>query len=75
MTGPQPRPASPAVRRIGPFAAFGLVAALAIIGAVWEMSYYASSPVLSSGSLGTTLGIVAAAIVFFAIALTARSND
>jgi hypothetical protein len=59
----------------GPFAAFGVVAAVAIFGAVWEMSYYASSPVLSGASLGTTLGILAAAVVFFAVAIRAPPNE
>jgi hypothetical protein len=60
---------------VGPFAAFGMVAALAIGGAVWEMSYYATSSALTAASLGTTLGIVVAAIVFFLIALFAPSNE
>lgn len=69
------RPSESRTRRLGPFAAFGFVGAIAILGAVWEMSYYATSPVLSGASLGTTLGVVVAAIVFFAIALYAPPND
>ena len=61
--------------KLGPFAAFGIVGAIAILGAVWEMSYYATSPVLSEASLGTTLGIIVAAVVFFIIALYAPPND
>jgi hypothetical protein len=62
-------------RTPGPFLAFGLVAGIAIFGAVWEMSYYALNPVLSGASLGTTLGIVSAAAVFFAVALWAPPNE
>jgi hypothetical protein len=71
---PEPRP--PRSRgAVSPFAVFGVVAALAVGGAVWEMLYYAATPALSSASLGTTLGIVAAVVVFFILALTAPPNE
>jgi hypothetical protein len=61
--------------RVSPFAAFGLVAALAILAALWEDEYFVTSPALSSASLGTTLGIVVAAIVFFVLAWRAPPNE
>jgi membrane protein DedA with SNARE-associated domain len=60
---------------VSPFQAFTLVAALAIAGAVWEESYFATSSALWAASLPTTLGIVAAAIVFFILAWSALPND
>ena len=66
---------APAGRRIGPFAAFALVAAAAAIGAVWEISYWVGIPAFSSGILGTTIGIVAALVAFFAWGLSAAPND
>jgi hypothetical protein len=75
MAGNEPPSGPNARRRVGPFPAFGVVAGIAILGAVWEMSYYALSPALSAASLGTTLGIVAAAVVFFAVALWAPPNE
>jgi hypothetical protein len=60
---------------IGPFVAFGLVAAAAAIGAVWEMSYYAGNAALSAGDLGTTLGIVAALVAFFVWGVRAPPNE
>jgi len=62
-------------RGIGPFAAFGLVAAAAAVGAVWEMSYYAGNAALSAGDLGTTLGIVAALVAFFVWGARAPRNE
>lgn len=62
-------------RYFSPFAAFGVVAALAIGGALWEDSYYASAPALSGAALGTTLGIAVAAIVFFWLAWRAPPNN
>jgi hypothetical protein len=59
---------------ISPFLAFALVAGLAIFGAVWEDSYWATSPALWSAALPTTLGIVAAAVVFFVLAWWAPDN-
>jgi hypothetical protein len=59
---------------ISPFVAFALVAGLAILGAVWEDSYWATSPALWTAALPTTLGIVAAAIVFFLLAWFAPDN-
>jgi hypothetical protein len=60
---------------IGPFVAFGLVAAAAAIGAVWEMSYYAGNSALSGGDLTTTLGIVAALVAFFVWGARAPRNE
>jgi hypothetical protein len=60
---------------IGPFAAFGIVAAVAAIGAVWEMSYYAGNSALSPAALGTTVGIVIALIAFFAWGVRADPNE
>jgi hypothetical protein len=58
-----------------PFLAFGLAAALAIAGALWEDSYYASTPSLAGASIGTTLGVAAAAVVFFLLAWYAPANE
>jgi hypothetical protein len=70
-------PSSPASRPggIGPFAAFGLVAGAAAVGAIWEMSYYAGTPALSPGALGTTIGIVIALVAFFVWGMRAPAND
>jgi hypothetical protein len=71
-TAPAPvrRPWSPS-----PFAAFAVVAVLAVVGAVWEDTYWATSPALWAASLPTTLGIVAAAVVFFLLAWFAPVNE
>lgn len=60
---------------IGPFLAFGLVAAAAAVGAVWEMSYYAGNSALSAGDLSTTIGIVAALVAFFVWGARAPKNE
>ena len=60
---------------IWPFAAFGIAAGAAAIGAVWEMSYYAGNSALSPGDLGTTLGIVAAVVAFFVWGSRAPRNE
>ncbi len=75
MSGPPD--ATPPARRTwaSPFAVFGAVAALAVGGAVWEMLYYASTPALAPASLGTTLGIVAAVVVLFILAVVAPPNE
>lgn len=65
----------PAEGGVGPFAAFGVAAAAAAIGAVWEMSYYAGNSALSPGDLGTTLGIVAALVAFFVWGSRAPRNE
>jgi hypothetical protein len=75
MEAPNGAPESGRSWAVSPFVAFGIVAAIAILGAVWEISYYAASPALSGASLGTTLGIVAAAAVFFVVALFAPPNE
>ncbi|HTW40434.1 MAG TPA: hypothetical protein VMF04_06250 [Thermoplasmata archaeon] len=58
-----------------PFVVFGIVGVVAAAGAIWEALYYATSPALSSASLGTTLGIVIAVVAFVAVALWAPPND
>lgn len=60
---------------IGPFAAFGLVAIAAAVGAVWEMSYYAGNSALAPGTLATTVGIVIALIAFFVWGLRGPRNE
>jgi ABC-type cobalamin transport system permease subunit len=62
-------------RRVSPFLAFALVAALAVGGAIWEDSYFTTTPGLSGASLGTTVGIVIAVVVFFLLASLAPAND
>lgn len=73
MTGPlNPEP----VRRgVGPFPIFGLVAVAAAVGAVLEISYWVGIPAFSSAIVGTTVGIVAALVAFFAWGLRAPPND
>ena len=70
-----PAPAEPVASSVSPFLAFGLVAAAAAIGAVWEMSYYAGTPALSPAALGTTVGIVLALLAFFAWGSRAPPNE
>jgi hypothetical protein len=62
-------------RSLSPFAAFAIVAGLAVAGAVWEDAYWATNPALWAASLPTTLGIVAAAVVLFLLAWYAPVND
>lgn len=62
-------------RGFTPFAAFGLVAIAAAVGAVWEMSYYAGNSALSEGTLGTTVGIVIALVAFFVWGSRAPPNE
>jgi hypothetical protein len=62
-------------RSVSPFAAFAIVAAIAIFGALWEDSYWTTNPALWAASLPTTLGIAAAAVVFFLLAWRAPAND
>ncbi len=70
------REASPEVgARLGPFAAFGLVALLAGVGAIFELAYWVGQPALSGGVIGTTLGIGAALIAFFVWGLRAPPNE
>jgi ABC-type cobalamin transport system permease subunit len=61
--------------RPSPFAIFGLAAALAAVGAVWEMSYFAGNSALSPGTLGTTIGIVIALVAFFVLGMRAAPNE
>jgi hypothetical protein len=62
-------------RGVSPFVVFGLVAAAAAIGAVFELSYYSYTPALAPGAMGTTIGIVLALIAFFALGLRAPKNE
>ncbi len=71
---PMPSPAFPR-RTIGPFAAFGAVALVAAIGAVFEISYWVGVPATSPSVIGTALGIGAALIAFFVWGLRAPPND
>jgi hypothetical protein len=66
---------APTAKGLDPFAAFGLAAAVAAIGAVWEMSYFAGNSALSAGDLGTTLGIVVALVAFFVWGSRAPPNE
>ena len=62
-------------RTIGPFAAFGVVALIAAVGAVLEISYWVGVPATSPSVIGTALGIGAALIAFFVWGLRAPPND
>jgi hypothetical protein len=75
MTNPAVPKDAAGRRSVNPFVAFALVAAIAVVGAVWEDSYWVTNPALLAASLPTTLGIVAAAIVFFVLAWLAPAND
>ncbi|MGA9838836.1 MAG: hypothetical protein WBF81_00400 [Thermoplasmata archaeon] len=75
MSEPSPSARTVRHRSVGPFTAFAIVAALAILGAVWEDSYFTLNPALWTAALPTTLGIVAAAVVFFILAWYAPSNE
>ncbi len=68
-------PPAPRRRTIGPFLAFGLVAMAAAIGALYEISYWVGVSAFTSDTIGTTLGIVAALVAFFAWGLYAPAND
>jgi hypothetical protein len=70
------RPAPAASRfQIGPFPAFGFVAAIAAVGALIEMAYYTTTPALGDATLGTVLGICGALIGFFAWGLKGPRNE
>ncbi len=60
---------------VGPFGVFGIVAAIAAAGAVFEMSYYSANAALSPAALGTTVGIVIALLAFFAWGIRAPPNE
>jgi hypothetical protein len=60
---------------VTPFTVFGIVAAFAAAGAIWEMSYYAGSSVFSADALGTTLGVVVATAIFFILGARASPNE
>jgi putative flippase GtrA len=66
---PRPR------RRVGPFVVFGAVAAAAAVGAIYEISYWVGVPAFFGSTIGTTLGIIAALVAFFAFGLTAPANE
>jgi hypothetical protein len=61
--------------RFGPFTVFGAVAALAGLGAIFELSYWVGTSALSGGVIFTTLGIAAALVAFFAWGWRAPPND
>lgn len=65
---------APAVR-FSAFSVFGFVAVLAAVGALFEMSYYSTSPALGPATLGTVLGIIGALIGFFLWGLSAPPNE
>lgn len=73
MTGEAPPP--PAARGVGPFVVFGIVAAVAAGGAVFEISYWVGVSALSGGILGTAVGIVAAVVAFFGWGLSGPANE
>ena len=76
MTAVDPDPQRPRGRRaISPFTVFGVVAAVAAAGAIWEMSYYAGTPSISASALGTTLGVVVATVIFFVLGARAAPNE
>jgi hypothetical protein len=74
MTAPGPSAPSESPWR-SPFAIFGYAAIAAAALAIAEISYYSTTPALSSASLGTTLGIVAAVLAFVAFGWWGPSND
>ena len=59
----------------GPFVVFGLVAALAAVGAVFEISYWVGDPAFTGALAGTTVGILVALVAFFGFGLSAPPND
>ena len=76
MTDADPAPGPPPARRgLSPFTVFGVVAAVAAAGAIWEMSYYAGTPSISASALGTTLGVVVATVLFFVLGARAAPNE
>lgn len=58
-----------------PFAIFGYAMAVASAYAVFDMSYYAGVPALSSATLGTISGVVVAVIAFLVIGVRAPPNE
>jgi hypothetical protein len=70
-----PEPARPRKKGLTPFTIFGLVAALAAAGAIWEMSYYAGTSAIAPAALGTTLGVVVATAIFFVLGARAAPNE
>lgn len=62
-------------RSMGPFAAFGAVAVIAAIGAIFEISYWVGLSAISPSVIGTALGIAAALVAFFVWGLRGPSND
>ncbi len=73
MSAEAPAPARPSWN--APFVVFGLVALLAAGGAVYEISYWVGVPAFTGALLGTTVGILAALVAFFAWGLYAPPND
>jgi hypothetical protein len=68
---------TPPVRgsRVGPFAMFAAVAALAAAGALYEISYWVGVPAFVGATLGTTVGIVGALVAFFVFGFSAPANE
>jgi hypothetical protein len=62
-------------RGVSPFVAFAAVALVAGVGAVWEISYWVGVSAFTGALIGTTLGIGAALVGFFAWGLYAPAND
>jgi hypothetical protein len=65
----------PVGTRLGPFAVFGAVAALAGVGAIFELSYWVGTPAMSGTVVYTTVGIAAALVAFFVWGWKAPAND
>ncbi|MGI0054850.1 MAG: hypothetical protein ACREB9_02175 [Thermoplasmata archaeon] len=58
-----------------PFAIFGYAMILASAYAIFEMSYYAGVPALSSATLGTIGAVVAAVVAFLILGVRAPPNE
>lgn len=59
----------------GPFLAFGLVALVAAVGAIYEISYWIGVSAFTGPLLGTTVGIGVALVAFFVWGLLAPANE
>jgi hypothetical protein len=69
--------AAPTVResRITPFTVFGVVAVAAAAWAIYQMVAWASVPAFGNSAWPTTIGILIALAIFFAVGLRAPPND
>jgi hypothetical protein len=72
MNGPAPAPVREPMG--GPFLVFGAVAALAAIGAVFEISYWVGISPSSPAIVGTAGGILLALAAFFLWGFAAPPN-